>query len=47
MVACLGARVQLFGRDLAVIQTMCKLAGIEEQLGQQVQRGNLDLTYVP
>ncbi|GAX80433.1 hypothetical protein CEUSTIGMA_g7872.t1 [Chlamydomonas eustigma] len=35
MVACLGARVQLFGRDLAVVQTMCKLAGIEEQLGRQ------------
>ncbi|GAX80435.1 hypothetical protein CEUSTIGMA_g7874.t1 [Chlamydomonas eustigma] len=35
MVACLGARVQLFGRDLAVVQTMCKLAGIEEQPGRQ------------
>ena len=34
MALCLGAWVQLFGRELVVVQSMARLASIEGQMGQ-------------
>lgn len=38
MERCLSARTQLFGRDLAVVRSMGKMAAVEAQLGKVSER---------